>query len=129
MAEIDSRKAALIAEIEISRSEIRSAARRIRESANFVERTRSHIGKNFGSWLVGSALGGFVVSQIFRLTKRPAKTVAPPAGGAQGPGWASSGMVLALLKLAFELVRPSLLHWVSSRIAPDSARPETAPES
>ncbi|MEK0444772.1 MAG: hypothetical protein RLZZ399_93 [Verrucomicrobiota bacterium] len=129
MAEIDSRKAALIAEIEVSRSEIRSAARRFREAANVVERTRSHIGKNFGSWLVGSAFGGFLISQVFRITKRPSKSAAPHAGGAQGTGWAGSGMVLAVLKLALDLARPSLMQWVSSRIAPELDPSDTGPRS
>lgn len=125
MAEIDRHKAALIAEIEISRGELRSAIRRVENSADLVERARKGITKNLSSWLIGASIAGFIFSQILARGTRHTHKGTPKPQTAKN--LLSSGMALSLGKMAFDLARPALLHWATSRFFPQRAEDETSP--
>ncbi|MEY5024711.1 MAG: hypothetical protein RLZZ244_239 [Verrucomicrobiota bacterium] len=117
MVEIDRRKAQLIAEIEVSRGEIHSAVHNIRTSANLFERARRHIAQHWGSWLMGAASGGFVLSWLFR--RRPRSTAAE-AGEPVPPATASAaktGLLISLVKIGFDLAKPSILQWATSKLS------------
>ncbi len=122
MAEIDRRKAALIAEIEISRLEIRSAMRRVERSADLMERARRSMGRNIGSWLIGGLAGGFLLSGL--LGRKYASSQAPSEPSNPQPieepkpnSLISSGLVLSAAKFAFELARPKLVDWINAKLS------------
>ena len=127
MVEIDSRKAALIAEIEVSRSEMRGALRRCEANLNPAEVFRRSVRSNSGAWLSAAALVGLALSQIVRLR------LSRPSGEEQRTGrrgWDSAGApwvgggkaggrswLLALGRLALDLVKPVFAEWVAERLA------------
>ncbi len=113
MAEIDRRKAALIAEIEVSRSEIRTAIRRVERAANIIERARRGITANLSTWLIGASIGGFLLSKTLSGSKR---------GNSHTPSYLDrpkkrfpAGILVGAVKVAFDLARPALLQWAASR--------------
>lgn len=123
MVEIDRRKAALIAELEISRGDIRRSVRACEESLNLVSVVRRSVRQNLKFWLPGAALGGWVVSKLLSLQlSRPRRMREPRDGGAPGGGQGrtgGAGWVVALLKIAVDLARPTLLEmgaeWLSRK--------------
>jgi hypothetical protein len=79
MAEVDRRKAELIAELEVSRGEMRTAMRRLERSADVIERIRRHVGQNIGGWILGGFASGFVLARWVRPQRPIPHTVpAPP---------------------------------------------------
>jgi hypothetical protein len=72
MAEVDRRKAELIAELEVSRGEMRTAMRRVERSADVVERIRCHIGHNLGGWILGGLASGLVLARFILPRSRTA---------------------------------------------------------
>jgi hypothetical protein len=143
MVEIDNRKAALIAELEISRGEIRKAVRECEESLDVVSLVRRKVGANLKYWLPGAALGGWILSKLFSASLSPRAQKAPGAPRAAGstdahPGpsprgvASSAGWILALGKIGFEMLRPQLLamasDWVARKTSPPAAqRPHRHP--
>jgi len=128
MVEIDRRKAALIAEIEISRSEIRSAVRQVETATDLLGRVRKNISNNLGLWLLGAASGGILISKVFRsrkATETPSGADHVTSSGA-GHRWLSSGMLLSVAKIGFDLSKPIILDWVANRITqtPEAHHPE-----
>lgn len=122
MAEIDRRKAALIAEIEISRLEIRSATRRVERSADLMERARRSMGRHIGSWLIGGLTSGFLLSVLIaRKNASPDATVEPSIPKTrQEPksnSLISSSLVLSVAKFAFEFARPKLVDWINTKLS------------
>jgi hypothetical protein len=125
MAEIDSRKASLIAEIEVSRGELRKALQQCEASLNPAAILRKSVREHSLAWLSSSALAGLVLSQILRLRlgrPSPPKAAPPPedagapwtgnAGGPRGRGWVSG-----LGRFAFDLLRPVLADWAAEQLA------------
>lgn len=130
MVEIDNRKAALIAELEISRGEMRKAVRDCEESLDVVSIVRRNVASNLKFWLPGAALGGWVLSKLVYASISPRNNRAsdsparPPAGKASSAGW-----ILALAKVGFEMLRPQLLDMASDWVArkASTAPPSTPP--
>ena len=124
MAEVNSRKAALIAEIEISRAEMRQGVRRCEASLNPVEVVRASVKQNPVAWLSGAALVGLALSRLVGPLR-----ATPPAGGRQGGGNAaegpgaggrmfrSGGVLASLCSFGFELVRPVITDWATEQIS------------
>ena len=126
MVEIDSRKASLIAEIEVSRGEMRGALRRCEASLNPVTVLRRNIRSNAAAWLSTAALAGLALSQIVRLRLRrgpaPSKYLAEPWAetGRQrshGSGNKGGGWILWVGRVAFDLLRPALLEWATEQLS------------
>ena len=111
MVEIDRRKAALIAELEISRGEIRSSIRACEDSLNLLSLVRRSVRSNLKFWLPGAALGGWVASKL--LTVRLGRTPRPREPFESRVGRPSSGWLGSLLKVGFDLMRPTLLEMVT----------------
>ena len=134
MAEIDRRKAALIAEIEVSRGEIRAASRKLEASLDFVERTRNHVSTHLGTWLGGATIGGFILSRIFRNRSKSSSNsdASDPSASTTEKSSRLSGMVWSATKFAFDLARPALTDWVLQRFSnpwnkPSSQTSQTQP--
>jgi hypothetical protein len=127
MVEIDSRKAALIAEIEVSRSEMRGALRRCEANLNPAEVVRKSVRSNSGAWLSAAALLGLALSQIVRLKlSRPSgqeQRTGRRESDSPGAAWVGGGKaggrswILALGRLALDLVKPVLADWAAERLA------------
>lgn len=128
MVEIDNRKAALIAELEISRGEMRKAVRDCEESLDMVSLVRRNVTSNLKYWLPGAALGGWVLSKLFRASISPRGSAAgAPHARTLGGKASSAGWILALAKVGFEMLRPQLLdmasEWVARKASPSSGTP------
>ena len=127
MAEIDSRKAALIAELEVSRGEFRGALRRCESNLNPAELARRSVRNSPGAWLSAAALAGLALSQLVRWrsgrsvrehpeTPRREAWPGPGAGvGTRGSTWI--GWMLSLGRLAFDLLKPMLADWATERLS------------
>ena len=127
MAEIDSRKASLIAEIEVSRFEMRRAVRQCEANLNPVAVLRRSVVNHSGAWLSSAALLGLALSQIVRLgLRRPSSDVSGKiqgsgetimGGGGTGRRRSTSGWGLSLWGFAYDLFKPLLMDWATARIA------------
>ena len=127
MVEIDSRKASLIAELEVSRGEMRGAFRQCEANLNPAVVVRRSVRNNSVAWLSVAALAGLVLSQLVRLRlSRP--LAESPRGrtedwGATGVLGAAAGTnrgrswILSLGRLAFDLLKPALAEWATERLA------------
>ena len=126
MVEIDNRKATLMAELEVSRGEIRHAFRSCEYQLDLAARVRHSVRSNPVTWLSGAALSGWLVSQILALRLgRPNQNVShasPNSAGSAGnasstrSNVSSPGLVSALFKMGFELAKPALLEWIATRV-------------
>lgn len=131
MVEIDRRKAALIAELEISRGEIRSSIRACEDSLDLLSLVRRNVRSNLKFWLPGAALGGWVASKLLTVrlgrTPRPREPFQSRAGGPSSGSWLGS-----LLKVGFDLMRPTLLEmateWLTRKYSGYSAVPRPSGE-
>jgi hypothetical protein len=119
MAEIDSRKAALIAEMEVSRGELRGALRRCESNLNPAEALRRSIRNSSGAWLSAAALLGLALSQVVRLRFSRPPGARPEdwqgRGAALGIGSAprGGGWMLSLGRVAFDLLKPTFADWAA----------------
>jgi hypothetical protein len=125
MVEIDSRKASLIAEIEVSRAELRGAFRRCEANLNLASVVRRSVRRNSGAWLSASALLGLALSQIVHRkpprTSREALSARPSDRGvaietAGGRGAARNWLVF-VSRLAFDFVKPVIVDWATEQIS------------
>jgi hypothetical protein len=124
MAEVNSRKAALIAEIEFSRAEMRQSVRRCEASLNPVEVVRASVKQNPVAWLSGAALVGLALSRLAGTLRGSAPTGGRRGGGnaADGPGdggrmFRGGGVLASLCSFGFELVRPMVTDWATEQIS------------
>ena len=125
MVEIDSRKASLIAEIEVSRGEIRGAVRRCEANLNPAVVVRRSVRNNSAVWLSGAALAGLVLSQLVRLRLSRPPVEAPRAqgydwggaGGGRGKEANGGGWFVSVGRLAFNLLKPVIAEWATERLA------------
>jgi hypothetical protein len=127
MAEIDSRKASLIAEIEVSRFEIRRALRQCEANLNPVAVLRRSVVNNSVAWLSSAGLLGVALSQIVRLGLKRSPS---GASGATRQGWDTPGggreaesrprprsWVLSLSGFAYDLLKPVLIDWATAKLS------------
>ena len=124
MAEVNSRKAALIAEIEISRAEMRQAVRLCEASLNPVEVVRANVKKKPALWISGAALVGVALSRLLRPGSKgvpvPVRQGGEKSLGSEGGGgrlFRSGGWVGSLCSFAFELMRPAIADWAAEQIS------------
>ena len=118
MVEIDRHKASLIAELEVSRSEVRNALARCEESLDVVSLLRRNVQENKVAWAAGAGILGFVASRILlhglgrgANAKDGSKS---PAGTSAGAG---ENRALNIAAFLFDLAKPTLLAWVGARLS------------
>ena len=141
MAEIDRRKAELIAELEVSRGEMRTAMRRVELSADVLERVRHHVGQHIGGWILGGLASGFLLARLSLPRRQPAQTrpasVNTPeysqstsdsaeffgqsevSDRRSGPKSDSGGVktfLFSAARFAFDLARPKLTEWAGAKL-------------
>ena len=117
MVEIDRHKASLIAELEVSRSEVRNALVRCEESLDVVSLLRRNVQENKVAWAAGAGILGFVASRILLHglgRGANAKGGSSPAGTSAGAG---ENRALNIAAFLFDLAKPTLLAWVGARLS------------
>ena len=121
MAGIDHRKAALIAQLAAHRAHLSQSARGVEESLRVGRRIKASFASNRVVWLVGAAFAGLALT---RFRPRKSARFRPVAETLRGTP--SAGFAWPVVKLLFDLARPTLISLLTARIA-DFAAGRTAP--
>jgi hypothetical protein len=117
MAEIDRRKASLIAELEISRSEMRSAIAQCEESLDVVAQLRRNVRENKIAWIAGAVVLGYLTSRVLGRGLGAAQGGASNSTGTTGADRTGrSARVWDAASFVFELAKPTLFAWASARL-------------
>ena len=119
MVEIDRHKASLIAEIEVSRSEVRNALARCEESLDVVSQLRRNVQENKVAWAAGAGILGFIASRILlRGIGRGANTRGAHSKSVEGTSASRGGnRALNVAAFFFDLAKPTLLAWAGARLS------------
>lgn len=114
MAE-NQRKTELSAELARARSRIGANFGALRRDLDFPARAKRVVLKNPAAWVGGATLVGVLLA---RLPRRK-KTAAASRTGAEAQivGAGKAGLLLGVLKIAFDLSRPALAKWAGRRVA------------
>jgi len=149
MAEIDRRKASLIAEIEVSRGEMRRALQWCEASLNPAEIVRKSVKARPAVWTVAAAVSGLALSRLLRFGvggggsrgTRAAKTdQAEPLSVGDSPTVLGrlfgTRMLMTAGRVVLDLARPALLEWATAQVAKmtgtgllaNRSKPGTAPK-
>jgi hypothetical protein len=112
------RKSELIAELALARRSISANVAGLRRDLDFVTRTKRSIRRNQFAWLGGSGLVGYVIAKLPARTKTR-KVLVDAQGKKAGAERTAvkAGLLVTLLKIAFDMARPVLTKWVTRRIA------------
>jgi hypothetical protein len=138
MAQTHNRKAALIAELELCRGEMRAATGGCATSLDVAGRVRSSVREHAWRWGLAAAAGGILLGFAFKLVRRRADAPAAPnvPGGAAHAGTplrdaVRARAISALFGLVTDLARPALMEWLTSLLqsrtaAPENKRPDSS---
>ena len=112
MADIDDRKSALIAQLAAQRTRLSQSAYAVRERLRVGPRIKSSFAKNPAAWLGGAALAGLVLTRFrSRKTSRTGPADAPLRGTL------AAGLAWPVVKLLFNIARPTLISLLTARLA------------
>lgn len=115
MAEINGRKAALVAELDICRTEVRSALTSCRQSLDVSQRLRQSLREHPLVWGAAAAAGGMALMLFLKGRSRRGAAEEPPPEAKTGlAGLLASRTFSVLVDLATDMARPALLTWISS---------------
>lgn len=122
MADGDDRKSALIAQLAAQRARLSRHAECVKESVNMGARLKANFAGNRAAWFGGAALLGVVLTRLGpgRTVKVKVKGESTAAKAAVG-----AGILLPILKIAFDLARPALVSMLTARVTGFAARGET----
>lgn len=112
----DPRKFGLIADLARARREIGANAHGLAHDLEISRRLKAAFRKNRVGWLAGGGLLGFLLAE---LPGRGKKVVVHRVGKkSDGKETAlKAGLMMTLVKLAFDVVRPALTKWLTLRVA------------
>jgi hypothetical protein len=116
----DQRKAELIAELERARVRASANSQALRTDVAFRPKIRRAFQRNRTAYLGGAALFGLLLSKIPPRTKKvkvKVKTWPWSRDKQQMKTAGKAGIMFALLKLALDLGKPSMVAWVTSKIS------------
>ena len=119
MADGDDRKSALIAELAGQRARLSRHAECVQESMDVGARLRASFAGNRVAWLAGAAFVGVVLVRL-----RPGRKVKMKGESATVKAAVGAGILLPVLKIAFDLARPALVSMLTARVADFAARKE-----
>ena len=111
MAHIDDRKAALIAQLAAHRAEFSENARSVRESLDVRRRIKSGFAANPIAWIAGAGIAGLALTR-FRSRKKAPRRASEPLKRT-----VAAGLALPVLKILFNLARPTLVSLLTARVA------------
>ena len=113
MAE-DPRKSELTAELARARARIGASFGALRHDLDFPARAKHAVTKHPAAWMGGATLLGLLLT---RLPGRKKTVVLRRSGTEEKVAAAGkTGLLLAALKIAFDLSRPALAKWASRRV-------------
>jgi hypothetical protein len=115
MAEDDD-KAELIAELARARAAMSGNVAALREDLNLPKRAKNAFKKSPVPWLGTAAVVGLVVALLPRRTKK-VETVRVKKKEPVVEEAGKAGLVLGILKIVFDLVRPALTKWLTGWLA------------
>jgi len=118
MADINDRKAELIAEIERARSRA-SANRQAMEgtSSRASAKAGATVARHRYSWIFGAILAGFAIAKIPPRTKKVVvnrRGEAVKNGNLEAAG--KAGFAMAILKLLIDITKPIIMAWATKRL-------------
>lgn len=112
----DARKAELIATLDRARSRLAANAHALRDDVNPVVQVKKSFRRHGVLWLGGAAFTGLMLSKLPARTK--VVTVDRKGQRVQDTKKAATaGLLVAVLKIGFDLVKPWLAGWISERAA------------
>jgi len=112
----DTRKAELIATLDRARSRIAANAHALGDDLNPIAQVKKSFRRHGLAWLGGAALTGLVLSKLPGRTK--VVTVDRKGQRVQDTKKAATaGLLLGVIKIAFDLAKPWLAGWISERAA------------
>ena len=117
MADGDDRKSALIAQLAAQRTQLSQHAESVTESLDVRSRLKASFAGNRLAWLAGAAFTGIVFSRL-----RPRRTVKIKGESATAKAALGAGILLPMLKVAFDLARPPLISLLTARFADFASR-------
>ncbi len=112
----DSRKSELIGELARARRDISGNARGLRRDLDIASRIKATFQRHAIAWLSGAGLLAFILA---RLPARRGKVPMKLGGrkSATEEKVVKAGILVTVLKIAFDLARPFLTKWVARRVA------------
>lgn len=111
MADSAERKAALIAQLDAQRRQLARQAAGVRASADVSARLQGHFARHRLKWLGGA----FFVGLLAMRGRRHRRTTESDPGGNGLKSAGRAGFWIAAAKIAFDLAKPALLSWASSK--------------
>ncbi len=112
MAELEERKQELIRQLDQSRGKLSAHARGARAHANPVTNLRRSVSKHPLAWIGSGALAAILFAKWPKRSRKVTHT-----SQQQLVEVGKSSLLLAGLKLAFDLTRPFLMGWATDRLA------------
>jgi hypothetical protein len=112
----DARKSELIAELARSREALTANVRGLGNDLNLVRRIETAFQRHRFAWLGGATLLGVIIAKLPARTK---KVVVDRQGRKQSTEEKAvkAGLLITVLKIAFDIARPALTKWVAQRVA------------
>ena len=112
----DARKSELIAELAQARHGLSANVRGLRRDLDVVQRLETAYRRHSLVWLAGASALGFVLARLpARRTKATAKSKTRKPAAQENV--VKAGLLVTVLKIAFDLARPILTKWVTHRVA------------
>jgi hypothetical protein len=113
MAEND--KDELIARLTKAREQISAAGESLRRELDFKKKLKNSFRAHTAAWITGAIVGGLLLSQL-RSRSRPAIPLKKRSAIEKGEA-TKAAAVVTLGKLAFDLLRPTLLAWARAKLS------------
>ena len=112
----DPRKSELIAELALARREVSANLGGLKRDLNVVRRIETAFQRHRVVWLAGASILGFLLA---KLPARSRKVVVKPRfqKPAAEEKVVKAGILVTVLKIAFDIARPALTKWVRRRVA------------
>ncbi len=123
MAELEDRKSALIREIARSRAELSAHAEGAGAHLHPGEKIQAGFVRHRFAWMGAAGLLGLILSKV---GGSPKKIEVSKKGEKQVAKAGAAGLMLGLLKIAFDLFRPMLTRWATQRVGAFASRSRPA---
>ncbi len=111
----DKRKIELIGELARARSHLSVNFQALRRDLEFSTRAKQAFKRSPLPWLGGAAFIGLLVAKFPRRAKKI--TVVRKGGEAAVEKAGKFGLALGAMKIAFDLARPALTAWLTTRVS------------
>jgi hypothetical protein len=119
-------KAQLIAQLAQARSRLSESVGALRHDLDFSSRAKKSFKSSPLPWMGGAAILGLFIA---RVPRRPKKVVhiTPKRKDKTVEKAGKAGLLLAVMKIVFDFVRPFLLRWATRKFTDSFGRPRPQP--